>query len=322
MSPTRRRVVFWAGAALGVFLVVLLLARYELSVVVQPLRQSRIHFLAAVLGLQLTIQVINAVTPVVLLGQAVDGAMSFWARTRVFLAGQPLALVAPGRLTDFGVIPLLKAHYKPGALASSIVLDRLITLFFLLLLTPLALRLAWPGSSTGATNMLVLVALVVVASTPFLFVNAHVREIVNKTVLRLWPSLLEGFGAHIDALLYTSWKRLLGNLCLTIVKTVLAGASISLLAANVGLPLGLLTAIWMSILIQIVTSVPIAPQGLGVAEGLLVLLFEVNEFPGALALSMGIVARTLFIPVMVAIYCGATLPLIAQRVANRAAPDR
>jgi hypothetical protein len=299
-----------------------LLARYELSVVVQPLRQSRIHLLVAVLGLQLAIQMINAVTPVVLLGPPTDSDMSFWARARVFLAVQPLALVAPGRLTDFGVMPLLKAHHKPGALASSIVLDRLITLFFLLLLAPLALRMAWPGSATGATNALVVVALGVVASTPFLLANPRVRAVVNRTVLRFWPSLLEGFGAHMEALLHTSWTRLVGNLCLTMVKTVLAGVSISLLAANVGLSLGLLSAIWMSILIQLATSVPIAPQGLGVAEGLLVLLFEVNEFPGALALSMGIVARTLFIPVMVAIYLGATVPLIAERVANRAALDR
>jgi hypothetical protein len=87
-----------------------------------------------------------------------------------------------------------------------------------------------------------------------------------------------------------------------------------LLARNVGLSVGLLTAIWMSILIQLATSVPISLQGVGVAEGSLVLLFAANGFPEALALSVGVSARILVLPVLALIYATMTVPVLGERL--------
>jgi uncharacterized membrane protein YbhN (UPF0104 family) len=311
-----RRLAFWSGTALGIAVIAFLLSRYDLEAVFVPLLHSKLYLLAAVMGLQAVIQVLNAMTPVILLGPPQDRGLSFWPQTRVFLAMQPLALFAPARLSDFGALPLLKQHHRPGAVASSIVVDRLITLFFLLLMTPIALRLAWPTHSSTAKDLAVVAALVAVALLPFILTNKTIRNLVNRFVLRPWPALLQGFGAHTDLLLRTSKARLSLNLAVTALKTLLAGTAISLLAMNVGVSIDMVMAISMSVLIQLATSLPIAPQGIGVAEGSLVLLFVINGLPGELALSMGVTARVLFIPVIALIYLGTTVPLIVERIAD------
>ncbi len=314
MKPSSKRLVFWGGLALGITLIALLLLRYDPESVLEPLLRSKLHLLLAVIALQAAIQLLNAATPAALLGPADEGQLTRWSQTRVFLSVQPLAMFAPARLSDFGAIPLLKQHHRPGAVASSLVIDRLITMFFLLLLTPLALRFVWPGSTSAANTIAIIAGLGLVVSAPFLLASQTVRYYVNRYLLRLWPSLLQGFGAHTVFLLHASRARLLVNFGLTAFKTLLAGTAISILALNVGVSLSLFSAIWMSVLIQLATSVPIAPQGLGIAEGSLVLLFEVNGLPGALALSVGVMGRVLFIPVIAAIYLKATLPLLAERL--------
>ncbi|UCC49504.1 MAG: flippase-like domain-containing protein [Gemmatimonadota bacterium] len=316
MKRSRRRLVFWLGTVLGLLLILVLLLRYDPAAVLPPILQSKIHLLVAVAVIQAAIQVLNAMTPVVLLGPPEHGHLSRLTQTKIFLALQPLAQFAPGRLTDFAAVPLLMRHHRTGALASSIVLDRLITLFLLLLLTPVAVRFVWPSASPTAMNFAVIAGLLVVGSTPFLLANRKFRELVNRSLLRFAPRLLEGFGKHTESLLHTSRARLLVNFSLTALKILLAGISISLLAANVGLSLNVFTATCMSVLIQLVTAVPLAPQGLGVAEGSLVLLFTVNGLPGALALSMGLIARILFIPVIAVIYMTTTVPLIAERIGH------
>ncbi len=107
------------------------------------------------------------------------------------------------------------------------------------------------------------------------------------------------------------------NLAFTALKTLFAGAAISLLAINVGLSLPVLTAIWMSILVQLAASIPITPIGIGLAEASLVLLFVVNGFPGALGLSIAVVARVIFLLVIAAIYISMTLPVMAERLGGR-----
>lgn len=301
---------------LGIAIIVLLLIHYDPRQVLAPLLGSKIQLLLAVIALQAAIQLLNAATPVVLLPHSASSSLSWWDETRIFLAMQPLALVAPGRLSDIGAIPLLRKYHRTGAVASAIVLDRLITLFFLLIFTPLALRFVWPANVSAPNDVLVAMSLLLVISSPYLLTRQKVRQFVNRWVLRPWPDLLSGFGEHTEYLLTTVKLRLLSNFALTGLKTLLAGMSISLLAANFGVGLDVFTAIWMSVLIQLVTSVPLAPQGLGVAEGSLVLLFEFNGLPGATALSMGIVARALFLPVIAGIYLTTSVPLLAKRLAG------
>ncbi len=312
-TPTRR-ILLGVGTALGIALILLLTLRYDPKAVLLPILNSRLHIILAVIALIAVVQFLNAVTPVVLVGPSERGAISQWETVRVFLATQPLSLIAPGRLSDLGVLPLLKEHHPPGVLASAIMLDRLISLFTLLLATPVALHFVWPDKSSLALNLSVIAFLTIVVSMPFVLLNSKLRQLVNRSLLRLWPGILHGFGAHTEFLVHTAKGRLLANFSLTLLKTIISAAIITLLAANVGLSVGLGTTVWMSILTQLATSIPVSVQGIGIAEGSLVLLFSANGFPGDLALSMVLTARILFLPVYGIIYIVATVPLISKRV--------
>ena len=314
MKATWRRVALWVGTVAGIGIILLMLFLYEPSAVLQPLLHSEPELLAVVAALLGAVQFLNAATPAVLLGSSELEPTTWWGRTRVFLATQPLALIAPGRLSDFGVLPLLRRHYPTGAVASVIVLDRLITVFFLLLLTPLALHFVWPARSSVGLYAAVAASLILVSMLPFVLLNRRLRDLVNRTLLRLWPNLLRGFGAQLEFLLHTSRTRLLVNFGLTAVKTIVSGAVIALLAANVGLSVGLIMGCWIAVLTQLATSIPISIQGIGVAEASLVLLLSVNGYSEALALAMGVVARLLFLPVYAIIYLGVTVPLMSERL--------
>ncbi len=239
------------------------------------------------------------------------------AHTRLFLATQPLSLIAPGKISDLGAVPLLRRAHPPGAVAGSVLLDRLVTLFFLLLATPPALRVTGILPASVGTDAAVVLGLAVVVSVPVVLINARVRELANRYVLRLWPGLLRGFGAHLEAVFRRSRQRLLANFGLTILKTVLSAATIVLLATDMDLALGLGLAFWMSILVQLVSAIPISAQGLGLAEGTLVALFIANDLPGAAALAITLVSRVLLIAVLGVIYLLVTLPTAAGRMPGR-----
>lgn len=315
----RKRVSFWLGLVLGVGLFGFLLVRYEPERVLLPILDSRWHLLVAVMGLQLGIQFLNALTPAVLLGSSPDRPLSLWHRTRAFLALQPVALLAPGRLSDFGALLALRRHHPTGAVASAIVVDKLVTLFLILLLTPVALRTVAPGSEGLAVDIAVLGGIVLVVAAPFLLIDRRLRGLVNRYILRAWPSLLRGFGAHTEALLRASKARVAANFGLTGLKVVLAALALSLLARNFESPLGVGTAIWMSVLIQLATALPLAPQGLGIAEGSLVLLFSLNGLSETAAMSVGITGRALFLPVMALVYVAVTLPTLTHEVSGGSA---
>ena len=312
----KRNILLWTGTLLGLLLMIALLLWYQPRAVFPPLFRSEPHLLLSVSILMAATQFLNALTPVVLLGPPEESDLDVWHRVRVFLAVQPLALVAPGRLSDFGTLPLLDRHYSRGALASSIVVDRLITIFLLLLLAPLALRFVWSVEMSGLLDLGVLLSLALVVSIPFLLINYRVRHFANKVLQRLSPSLLSGFGAHTELLLRTSKSRLLLNLGLTAIKILFGAAVLALLAKNVGVSIGFMTATWMSVVIQLATSIPVSFQGLGVAEGSLVLLFSANDLPGALALSISLAARVILLIITAAIYFTTTIPLISERFAK------
>ena len=230
----------------------------------------------------------------------------------MFLATQPLAIFAPGRLSDFGAMALLRRNYPTGAVASAVVLDKLITILVLLVLAPPALHFVWPGGAGLMVNTVLVLTLVLVAAMPFVLLDRRVRSAINRTVLRFWPGLLEGFGAHLESLLGGARRLVLANLALTLIKTALSAFVMTLLGRNVGLEIGLGTAWWVCVLTQLATSVPVSLQGIGVAEGALVVVLGANGYPEALALSMGVMARVLLVPVYGAIYLVATVPLLSR----------
>ena len=310
-----RQFVVWTGSLVGLAVILLLVVRYDPAAIFLPLLESRLELLLAVTALYGASQVLSVLKLVILLGRPARGCLSWWARTKVFLALQPVGQFAPGRVTDFSALAFLKEHYDPGVPASSIVLDRLITVFSLLLMTPFALRSVWPVLTVGLVDAIVGGSLVVIGAMPFILMQPRVRGGVNRYLLRRWPWLLKGFGAHTEFLLRASRARLMVNLGLTVLKTLLFAVVLVLLGRNVGLVIDVLAAVWMSVLIQLAASVPISAQGLGLAEGSLVLLFAANGFPKALALSISITARVLLLVVTVVIYFLFTVPLVYRRLA-------
>ena len=243
--------------------------------------------------------------------------ISRWRQLRVFLTVQPLALIAPGRVADFGVVPLLKGQQAPGTLAGTVLVDKLVTLVYLGLAAPVAVRYLSLESASSQTAIAGPLLILLVGLASAILVNSHVRSWVNRHILRRWPALLAGFGAHLEFLMWTSRLRLGMNLAITVCKVICVGLTLMFLSQNVNVALGFAEAVCLGVLLQVVTMVPISIMGLGIGEAALAALFSVMGHPESAAISVMLVARVLFCGVLAAIYFTVSVPVMEQKYGRR-----
>ena len=236
LAASRKRTIRWIGTLLGLGVTAGLVLYYDPKEVFTPLVGSQPSLLAPAIAFQAVTQILSAMALTVLL-PAPQSDISWWRQLRVFLAVQPLALIAPGRVADFGVVPLLKGHQAPGTLASTVIMDKLVTLIYFGLAAPVAVHYI----SLESANSQILIAgpllilLVVLASVTL--ANRHARSWVNRHILRRWPGLFAGFGTHLEFLIWTSRLRLAVNLAITGCKVIFLGLTLMFLSKNVDVTL-------------------------------------------------------------------------------------
>lgn len=304
------------GNAAGVALLVYLILRYDPKVILTSFLQSDILILATVTLMYILQPILSAIAVLVLLGSPQQGAISVWRRLRVLLAIQPLALVVPGRLSDFGLVPFLKAHYKSGTIVSVVFVDKLVSLLMLGLLAPMVLHLA-TGDETLSWLFSSVILVVGAISAPIVLLNKRIRASVNRHVLKKHPALLAGFSISLEGLLTESKQKLLANFVLTAARILLNGFIIALLARNTGVVLTIPMAIAIVVSGQIASLLPISVMGIGIADGIVVLLFALNGLSEAAAVTMCLMGRIISICILVVIYYWITLPVWNSRMSGK-----
>lgn len=317
MTRSRAKTVRIIGSIGGIGLLIYMVFRYDPARILQCFLNSNGYILLAAFALSVLVQFLSAVPPLLLLGTPETGVISRQRTLKAFMAVQPFSLFAPGRLGDLGVVPLLRKHYKPGALTSVVVVDKLISLFLVCALVPSALirvtavgrGSTWSCCATGFMALMV--------SAPFVLMNHRFRRAANRLILSRCPGLLAGFGEHLEFLFKESKLRLLANLLLTAVKIGCGGLVLLLLSWNAGVDLTFFQAAAMVVILQVATIIPISIMGLGIAEGTLVFLFSINGFPEAAGVSICLMGRVLTITILVVMYYRLTLPAIAEEAGAR-----
>ena len=204
-----------------------------------------------------------------------------------------------------------RATGRPVAIARSIIVERLSGLLFLLLLGWIGALTLLPGRTlllalSGAALLVVATAWIAARRVPAVTASLH------ALTLRLPPSVRQ-VGANSRVLLAKGLAQpgsLAGILGLSLAFQLLAGFGIWLNMSAVGLSLPLWPVILASALASVASLLPVAVNGWGLREGVLVALLSQLGAPASTVLAGALLARAL---VLVCSLVGAALlPLEAQ----------
>lgn len=190
-----------------------------------------------------------------------------------YLVATAIGSFTPAALGDFSIAAYLRRENVPIYQGlSAMLVDRMISIAtYVLVFTPLTLALLLHSDQFW----LFLGVFLAVASLGLLLnANRLVRDHVRTRLIRPYIPAVEDFARAVSDLLRLYPLHLLGNVTLTLVRSVVAGLGVqfALLAAHE--QAAFLPVVCASNFLSVVNFLPISIGGLGVYEGTGVVLFE------------------------------------------------
>jgi glycosyltransferase 2 family protein len=186
---------------------------------------------------------------------------------------------------------------KVGVVATSVVLERLAAFIALGLLAAVSLVLVQGRYEFGSRAVMLIAAVPVaaaVALTPVL-ISTRVATTLLSRVVKLFPRLAGNFGLsgglQGPGRLQRVRSVLLRFFLLTLAEQLVPLANVYLLKEALQLDLGPYAIVAITPLIMFFTRLPISVEGLGVYEGLSVLLFGLAGLSAASALTLALLDR-------------------------------
>lgn len=215
---------------------------------------------------------------------------------------QIFSIVVPGRIGDLGLLYFLKDHFTFGQISAVLFVDKLITLAVnaVLAIIGLGVMLSWRYSLY--TTVIMLAGLLLILWFVFKFPQDQLRiGFLARLIERF-----RGFRAELRAVIADT-NGIGINLLLTIFRFIFAGVSVVVIFWWFGVKLSLFDVILIQAIVQLAGFVPLTIMGLGVQEGLQVLLFGRLGVASEIVLAAGLWGRAIQILFIVSIYFGLVL---------------
>lgn len=190
---------------------------------------------------------------------------------RIQLITQYYALMLPGTLASGGAtwLKYVQAGASKSAAVAAVMLNRGIGLLVMIVTGALAWSLAQgPGHSSGLSVLVVLGAAVLLVG-----VFGHLPFLSRRTIALRGPRWLEWLGGLVNRLLQFQRVSPGGKLIVlgsSLAHELVAALTMWCFARAVGLPLDVLTVLWMRAALQLILMAPLHVAGLGIREASLV----------------------------------------------------
>ena len=193
-----------------------------------------------------------------------------------------LSMILPGRMGDFSIIYFLrKKNISIGTSAALVIIDKIITLLFFGLVSIIGLFTLI--KSTELSLGLVLTFFITLIG--ILLFSQWGRKIIFK-ILGKYSLKLADFHETYDNLLKYHKDKVLINIIITIIRPILNGLLIVILFKALGYNVSVFYAAIISSIALIASLVPLTPNGIGIREGLGLLLFSKIGIPFEASISM------------------------------------
>jgi uncharacterized protein (TIRG00374 family) len=282
----------WLIRLLGVLLLIFILTRIDLSSVASTIAKVNLWYLALVVALMIPVIFLKSWRWQTLL--RMQGLhYPLWQAFLAFFGSLNIGLATPGRLGEFSRVFYLVSDkgLSFSTAFSSVLVDRLFDVYFLLLAAGVGL-ITIPSVSANIT--LSVIILVVLLTIPFLLLQKRIGIAFIRLVAKFKP--LHGFGERLTAAadqFYAGIAKLASpGLIVSFLITAAAYAILflqwKLLALSLGLALPFLyVAAYMSVA-NLLALLPISIAGLGTRDAALIGLFSLHgiSVEGALSYSL------------------------------------
>lgn len=302
----------WLIRLLGIFLLIFILTRIDLSSVVSTTARVNLWYLALAIALIIPVIFLKSWRWQSLLKMQ---GITYPLR-RAFLAffgGIYLGLATPGRLGELGRVFYLTddKDLSFGGAFSSVLVDRLFDIYLLLLVGGYGLIAFHLIRGSMIVSVIILT---LVLALPLLFLNKRIGKRLIGLVYQ--AKLLRRFAGKLDASadqFYSGVNRLTNPslilpLLITLAAYAILFAQYYVLALALNLSLSFLDiAIYMSVA-NLVGLIPVSIAGIGTRDATLIVLFSLQGIGAESALSYSLLVLFVFY------ICGAAMAAIAWQI--------
>jgi len=202
-----------------------------------------------------------------------------------------LALFAPGRLGDLSMIYFLKREGVEVGQATFVTMANRLVAFVVLSMLSIAGFFHFFG--IGETLKLIALLFMLFTSVSFWFLSNTGRDLVKRYILRGHSMKFKGFSKTLDHYLKNHKKMFLVIFFMILSKWAVLSTIVFLIFVSFGTTISLLSVIFISAMVTIVSLLPITPAGLGIREAGAVFLYGGIGLPPSITIGVYMVLNVL-----------------------------
>lgn len=268
----------------SVAIIIAIFLKVGVKETIEHLKNADLMFVGLIVCFQIITLVLGA-TNIFILAQKMRNDISFMGVFKDYLIIWPISLFFPSKLSDIGMIYLLKKrNIEMGKAIAAMIVDNTITLWVIALFSLIGVYAFYGMKGTLAVSILIIVGMILGAFS----VSSYARDFVKRVILKKKAIYFKGFSRGL-AELNEDKGRLVINVFLTVLKLMSIFFTYYLAFLAINKSIGFLQIIQVTSLSRLATLLPITINGLGLKEGIAIYFFSILGVSGSIVLSASLI---------------------------------
>lgn len=216
--------------------------------------------------------------------KSMGAKINFFKLMKYYLISWSIGLVVPGKIGEFSIAYFLKKEGLEGGPSFIIpLMDKILTFLCVSLIASVGIFFFF-----GISNAikLLLGTLVIVAISSILFLSERIRNLIKKYILGKYSNYFNKFSKTLKYMIKNSKKYLVMNIILTFAFWMVTAFVPFFIFKGFGVTVHWFFVLTISTIGTMLSIIPISISGLGVREGVGMLLYSQIAVPREAVLSM------------------------------------
>ncbi len=268
------------------------------------LKNADLMFIILIVCFQIITLLLGA-TNIFILAQKMKKDLTFRSVLKDYLIIWPIGLFFPSKLSDVGMVYLLKKRdIEVGKAVATMIIDNAITLWVIALFSLIGIYAFFGMTSTLLAGMLIIVG---IALGAFL-ISPYAKNFVKRVILKKKAVYFKGFSRGLTEL-NEDKSVLLVNIFLTVLKLMSIFFTYHLAFLAINKTIEFSQVIQVTSISRLATFLPITINGLGLKEGIAIYLFNILGVAGSVVLSASlIVTITTYLAAPITLWASSFIP--------------
>ena len=242
-------------------------------------------FILLIICLQIITLLLGAVN-IFILAKKMKKDLTFKSILKDYLIIWPIGLFFPSKLSDVGMVYLLKKRdIEVGKAVAAMIVDNTITLWVIALFSLIGIYAFYGLTGAIVAFVLIIVGMILGA----ILVSPYATNFVKRVILKKKAVYFKGFSRGL-AELEGDKGIILVNTFLTVLKLMSIFFTYYLAFLAINKAVGFSQVIQVTSISRLATLLPITINGLGLKEGIAIYLFNILGVAGSVVLSVSLIA--------------------------------